>query len=77
MEAYLIDLIELLWSLAIIVPGIAIGIRRLHDVNRSGWWWLIAFTVVGLIPLFIWSVRAGDNDLNDYGEDIEQGKEFN
>ena len=76
-EAYLIDLIELLWSLAIIVPGIAIGIRRLHDVNRSGWWWLIAFTVVGLIPLFIWSVRAGDNDLNDYGEDIEQGKEFN
>lgn len=72
--ASLVDLIDLLWSLAVIVPGVAISARRLHDVGRSGWWLLIAFTIVGLIPLFIWYVRAGDSDLNKYGENIEQGK---
>ena len=28
--------------------------RRLHDVNKSGWWYLIAFTVVGVIFLIVW-----------------------
>jgi uncharacterized membrane protein YhaH (DUF805 family) len=69
----IIDIIDLVWSLAILLPSLAIGARRLHDVGRSGWWQLIAFTIVGIIPLFIWFVSAGDSDTNKYGDNVEQG----
>lgn len=69
-----VDIIDLVWSLAIIVPGFALAARRLHDVGRSGWWQLIFLTIVGIIPLFIWLVRAGDSETNKYGDDVEQGR---
>ena len=50
------------------LPGVAVGVRRLHDVNKSGWWLLISFTVVGLIPLLIWTVSKGDSGKNQFGE---------
>ena len=68
-----IDIIESVWGLATIVPGLALAARRLHDVGRSGWWQLIVLTIVGIIPLFIWLVRAGDSDTNKYGDNVEQG----
>ena len=40
-----------IWSLATLVPQIAITIRRLHDIGKSGWWYLI-----GLIPLIGWII---------------------
>lgn len=44
-----------LFSLAVIVPQIAIGARRLHDTNRSGWWQLLVFIpIVGWIILIVW-----------------------
>ena len=43
-------LVQPLISLALFLPGIAVAIRRLHDLDRSGWWLLIAFTIIGLIP---------------------------
>ncbi|TPF97786.1 hypothetical protein EP30_00095 [Bifidobacterium sp. UTCIF-39] len=47
--------LEGIWNLAILVPGIALAIRRLHDTNRSGWWVLLPYglAVVGLIVIFI------------------------
>ena len=68
-----VDIIDLVWSLGIHVPGFALAARRLHDVGRSGWWQLIALTIVGIIPLFIWFVSAGDSDTNKYGDNVEQG----
>ena len=57
-------------SLALFILGIAIGVRRLHDVGRSGWWILIAFTVIGIIfPLFYWSVQRGTQGTNKHGPD--------
>lgn len=73
-ESSIIDFIDFVWSLAILLPSFAIGARRLHDVSRSGWWQLIAITIVGIIPLFIWFVRAGDSETNKYGDDVEQGR---
>ena len=55
------------WSLATVLPVMAVMIRRLHDTNRSGWWWLIELTVIGVIPLFIWLCRAGDVLPNRFG----------
>ena len=54
--------------MATVVPYLAVGVRRLHDVNRSGWWLLLSFTVIGLIPLFIWAVSKGTEGKNRFGK---------
>ena len=49
-------------------PNISLSIRRLHDINKSGWWVLLPFTIVGIIPLFYWSYFVhGDKQANQYG----------
>lgn len=54
--------------LFIIIPGLAVSVRRLHDTNRSGGYLLLNFIpLVGTILLFIWSVTPGDKKANDYG----------
>jgi len=40
-------------SLILIIPQLAVGVRRLHDINRSGWWLLLWFTGFGMITLII------------------------
>ena len=54
-------------SLILLLPSLAVAVRRLHDVGRSGWWILIAFTVIGIIPLLIWYVTDAKDDENIYG----------
>jgi uncharacterized membrane protein YhaH (DUF805 family) len=56
-------------SLALFLPGLAVGIRRLHDIDRTGWWWLIALTIIGLILLIIWACVKGTSGANRYGPD--------
>lgn len=72
-DSSIFHILDLVWSLAILVPSFALVARRLHDVGRSGWWQLIAFTIIGIIPLFIWTVRAGDSETNKYGDNVEAG----
>ncbi len=60
----------ILYSLAVLVPGLAVLVRRLHDTNRSGWWFFIAFIpIVGPIVLLVWLATAGTYGFNDYGAD--------
>ena len=47
------------YSLAILIPSIAVGVRRLHDTDRSGWWWLIAFTGIGIFVLIYFFAQEG------------------
>ena len=56
-----------IWSLAVLIPGITVTIRILHDVNRSGWWILFIFTVIGIIPYFYWLVKRSDANENSFG----------
>ena len=57
-------------GLIFLLPNFSIGIRRLHDINKSGWNLLWAFTFIGLIPLIYWSYfKAGDKGDNLYGTD--------
>ncbi len=59
-----------LFLLATLVPSIAVGIRRLHDTNRSGWWILIALVpFVGGIILLVFYVLEGTRGPNEYGPD--------
>lgn len=61
------------WSLATLIPGLAIGVRRLHDINKSGWWMLLIFTIIGIIPLIIWWASRGHEGANRFGDDVEAG----
>ena len=57
-----------IYMLAIIIPGIAVTIRRLHDTNRSGWWSLIVFIpVVGVIALLVFMILDSTPGDNEYG----------
>ncbi len=49
------QVLSALFSLATILPSLAVGARRLHDTNRSGWWQLIALIpVIGWIVAIVW-----------------------
>ena len=57
----------------IIIASTCLVIRRLHDVNKSGWWYLIIFTIIGIIPLLIWYCSKGTDGDNRFGKDpLEQ-----
>jgi uncharacterized membrane protein YhaH (DUF805 family) len=55
-------------SLVFLLPGFALIARRLHDVGRSGWWFFIAFTIIGIPVLFYWLIKDSDASANKYGE---------
>ena len=59
----------LLSSLGLLIPLLAVGARRLHDSNHSGWWQLmILVPVAGWIVLFVFMLLPGDEDANRFGE---------
>ena len=59
-----------LLGLALLVPSIAVGARRLHDTDRSGWWLLIGFIpLVGAIVLIVFFVMEGTRGDNRFGPD--------
>jgi len=58
-----------LYSLAVLIPSLAVIARRLHDIGKSGKWFLIIFTVVGAIWLLILLLRKGQAGDNQYGSD--------
>lgn len=62
------DILASLFALALLIPNIAVGSRRLHDIGWSGWWQLMMLTIIGLIPLIImWCLKSEPN-ANKYGE---------
>ena len=46
-------------SLALLLPGLAVSARRLHDLDRTGWWLLLVLTGIGVILLIIWDCIEG------------------
>jgi uncharacterized membrane protein YhaH (DUF805 family) len=58
------------YSLAVLIPSIAVAIRRLHDTGRSGWWILIGLVpCVGFIILIVFYAMEGNRGDNQYGPD--------
>lgn len=61
-------IVGMIYSLAVLVPSIAVGIRRLHDTGRTGWWLLIALIpLIGAIVLIIFTVQDSNEGDNAYG----------
>lgn len=58
-----------LYALLVLIPGIAVGVRRLHDTGRSGWWLLISLIpLIGALVLLIFLVQSGTDGENAFGE---------
>lgn len=57
-----------LYSLAVLIPGLAVAFRRLHDTNRNGWWVLIGLVpLVGVIILIVFMAQDSQPGDNQYG----------
>ena len=63
-----VGIIMLPVQIFIIIASTCLVIRRLHDVDRSGWWYLIVFTIIGIIPLLIWYCSKGTDGENRFGK---------
>ena len=71
--ALVVMIIILVFLLFMVIASFAVLVRRLHDVNRSGWWFLIYFTIIGIFVLLYWYVQKGDEADNRYGSDPLSG----
>ena len=54
-------------GLALFLPGLAVSVRRLHDLDRTGWWLLLGFTVIGALVLIYWACLRGTLGPNRFG----------
>ncbi len=71
----LVGLVSLIVGVAMFIPSIAVGVRRLHDTGRSGLWYLIGFIpFIGGIVLFVFALLDGDKGENKYGPDPKAGE---
>lgn len=63
-----------LYTLAILIPSIAVAVRRLHDTDRSGWWMLIVLVpFLGAIVLLVFLVMDGTPGSNRFGPNPKEG----
>lgn len=66
-------LLGALYSLAVLLPSLAVGVRRLHDTDRTGWWLLIGLIpIVGAIVLLVFLASAGKSHDNAYGPNPQE-----
>jgi len=66
--------ISLIFQIIIILPSLAVGARRLHDIGKSGWWQLLVITLIGIILLIVWFATIGSSKKNNYGPTIKLKK---
>lgn len=67
-----LSFLSTLYTLAVLIPGIALVVRRLHDINKSGWYYLMALIpLAGFIIVLVYLCTASVNENNKYGEIVE------
>ena len=57
-----------IYSLISFIPSLSVTIRRLHDVNKSGWNLLWVFTIIGIPYVLYLEIKKGNDGPNNYGE---------
>jgi uncharacterized membrane protein YhaH (DUF805 family) len=68
-------LISSIFGFFILLPSIALGVRRLHDINKSGWWllmWFLFWLIIPLIVLIWWATKPSQPGTNKHGQDPTQ-----
>lgn len=62
------EMFGIISSLALLLPSLAVSVRRLHDIGRSGWWLLIGLVpIIGWLVLIYWHVQPSAEGQNEYG----------
>jgi uncharacterized membrane protein YhaH (DUF805 family) len=65
-----------IYAIAVLIPGLAVSVRRLHDVGKSGWFYFIVLIpIIGAIWLLVLFFTEGDQGENDYGPDPKDDSE--
>ena len=64
-----INLTTGIFGLVTLLPSLAVAVRRLHDIDRTGWWVLIAFAIIGIFVLIYWAAKEGTRGPNRFGAD--------
>lgn len=65
--------LSIIFTLAILIPAIALGVRRLHDFNASGWWYLLVLIpVVNIVLMLVLLFKRGTEGINRFGPDPKQ-----
>jgi uncharacterized membrane protein YhaH (DUF805 family) len=69
-----VGLLQSIYSLAVLIPSLAVTVRRLHDTGRTGWWILIGLIpVIGGIVLLIFMLLDSEPGSNEYGPNPKAG----
>lgn len=67
----LINLLSFAYTCVMFLPSLGIAVRRLHDINKSGWFWLIIFVpIIGLVYVIYLLAKPGDVGDNQYGSPV-------
>lgn len=68
-----IGLLGGIYALAVLLPSIAVSVRRLHDTERSGWWLLISLVpIIGVIVLLVFMIQDSKPGENRYGSNPKE-----
>lgn len=67
-----------IWSLVNFIPGLSLSVRRMHDLDKSGWWLLILLVpLIGAIVVLVWFCARGTIGANRFGSDpLENARAF-
>lgn len=67
-KSTIVAVISVIVSLALLLPGLGVAVRRLHDIGKSGWFVLFALIpCVGAIILIVWNCKDSEPGDNQYG----------
>ena len=68
---------SILWMLGLLLPGISVSVRRMHDLDKSGWWiFIVLIPIVGIILYIYWFVQRGTVGSNRFGPDPLAGQGY-
>jgi uncharacterized membrane protein YhaH (DUF805 family) len=73
--SFISDYLSSLYALAVLIPGLAVSVRRLHDIGKSGWW-----IFINLVPLIGWiwyillAIKEGQSGDNQYGPNPKESE---
>ena len=71
------NILGLLYSIAVLIPGIAVSVRRLHDVGKSGWMlFIVLIPLIGAIWLIVLEATEGDPGDNEYGANPKEDFDY-
>lgn len=71
----IVSLLSAIYSLGTFIPSLAVSVRRLHDIGKSGWWLLIGLIpLLGVIVLLIFFIQDSQPETNQYGANPKENR---